>query len=102
MRISETLKKSAIVFTAISTISGGGWWAATTLATTSDIDAASDRISVAENKANYAIDMHIQSLHAQLARLQAKKTKTRDDYEQIRYLRDEIKRLRAVRAGGQS
>ena len=73
-------------------LTGAGWTAANTFATT-------DQVRLAETKADYALDMLIQSLREQLARLKAKPNKDLDDFGQISYLRAEIERLRKVRSG---
>ena len=85
------IKQLSLIVSLVLTLAGAGWWAATTLAT-------SDQVTIAESKADYSLDLHIQSLNAQLGRLMAKKNKTQDDRDQIRWLRDEIKRLRTIRA----
>lgn len=77
----------------------GGWWASQTLATNQRVDKSDEKIAVAEAKTNYILDLQIQSLLAQVERIQSKKNKTIDDREQTRYLRDEIKRIRAVKEG---
>lgn len=75
----------------VTTLGGGGYWAATTLAD-------KESVQLVAVKADYAIDKHIEYLLAQIARLEAK-PKTADDREQLRYLRDELERLRKIRRG---
>ena len=54
---------------------------------------------VAESKANVALDRQMEAVIAQIARLEAKQNKTADDRDQLRYLREQLKNLRKIRAG---
>lgn len=80
----------------------GGWWISQTLATNARVDKSDEKIAVTEAKTNYILDLQIQSLLAQVERIQAKLKKTIDDREQVRYLREEINRIRAVKEGDKS
>ena len=75
-----------------ATLGGGGYWVGTTFAT-------NDSVIVIASKADYALDKHLESLLAQANRLEEKRNKTPDDLDQLRYLRDEINRLREIRRG---
>ena len=54
-------------------------------------------MQVAATQAQYSIDLHIQGIMAQIARLEAKPNRTTDDQAQLKYLRDELARLRELR-----
>jgi len=86
------IQRASAVTGMIILVGGGGWTVSRTFATT-------DQVRLAETKADYALDMLIQSLLDQLARLKAKPNKDLDDFGQISYLRAEIERLRKVRRG---
>ena len=77
----------------LGTVGGGGIWLATTYAT-------NEELQVVASKAEYALDKQMELILTQINRLEAKKNKTQDDYEQLRYLRSELKRLREIRRGG--
>lgn len=88
----NSIQKTSAMVGLVLLVAGAGWTASKTFATT-------DQVRLAETKADYALDMLIQSLRDQLARLKAKPNKDLDDYGQISYLRAEIERLRKVRRG---
>jgi len=48
-------------------------------------------------KAEFVMDKQMESMLAQINKLEQKQGKTPDDIEQLRYLRDELKRLRDIR-----
>lgn len=52
---------------------------------------------VAATQAQYSIDLHIQGIMAQIARLEAKSNKSADERAQLEYLRGELVRLRELR-----
>lgn len=76
----------------IATVGGGGYWAANNLADKAEVQ-------VVAVKADFAIDKHAEYLLAQINRLESKRGKTAEDLEQLRYLREELKRLREIRQG---
>jgi len=76
----------------IGTVGGGGVYLATNYATT-------EELQVVSTKAEYGLDKHQEYLLTQINRLESKKDKTPDDLEQLRYLRDELKRIREIRKG---
>lgn len=76
----------------IAAIGGGGYWVAKEVAT-------HEEVQVAESKADFSLDKHQEYILEQINRLELKKQKSPDDLEQLRYLRDELKRLREVRKG---
>ena len=84
-------KTLVVWFSLISTIAGSTWFAATTFAKESDL-------KVANTKAEVALDISIDSLVAQLALLESKPKKTPYDLTKIKYLQEEIKRLRKLRS----
>lgn len=81
--------------TLVTAIGGGGFWFATELNTKAD----HSEVQVVSAKADYALDKQIEYILAQINKLVAKKNKTPDDFEQLRYLREELKRLREIRRG---
>jgi len=82
--------------TLITTISGGTWYV-------SENFARQDDLVVVASKADYALDKQMEYLLSQINRLDSKARAgkaTEYDMEQIRYMREELKRLRALRRGG--
>ncbi len=79
-----------------------GYWASDTLATNESLQTTNDRITITEAKADYILDIQIQSLLAQIQRIQSKPQKTIDDREQVKYLREEVKRIREISKVGDS
>ena len=77
----------------VGTIGGGGYWVADTLGDKAD---KSEVIAVSL-KAEYIMDKQIESLYAQIIRIEQKPHKTPDDLQQLQYLRDELQRLREIR-----
>jgi len=75
------------------TLSGGGYWVSEQLAS----KAGKDQLMVVELKADFVMDKQIESMHSQINKIESKPAKTQDDREQIRYLRDEVKRLREIK-----
>lgn len=59
--------------------------------------AKADELQVAESKANYAMDLQIEELQAQIIRLEAKRNKTADDRDMLKYLREKLERLKKMR-----
>lgn len=60
-----------------------------------------DRTSVivAGTKADFALDKLMEQTIARINQLEAKKAKTVDERDQIKYLRDELERMRQIRRG---
>lgn len=80
----------ASIIALISSIGGGGVYLATHYATNNDLQ-------VVASKAQYSLDKHMELILIQINRIESKPHKSRDDIEQLRYLRDELKRLRELR-----
>lgn len=102
MSLDSTAKKVAAlggILSLVGSIAWSGWWLSETLATNETVDNVKEHTRLVESKADYALDIHIQSLRAQIALLKLKPNKDQDDYEQLRWLRSEVVRLRAIRAG---
>lgn len=89
------LSALSAVISVSAALGGGGYWFANEL----NDRATHDELQVVGIKAEYAIDKHQEYILAQINKLEAKKNKTNDDLEQLRYLREELKRLREVRQG---
>jgi peptidoglycan hydrolase CwlO-like protein len=77
----------------VSTVGGGGYWVADTLGDKAD---KSEVIAVSL-KAEYIMDKQIESLYAQIVKIESKPHKTPDDIQQLQYLREELQRLREIR-----
>lgn len=88
------IKIGMVVFAAAGTIVGSVWGASTyvqTLATKNDL-------VVVQAQAQTALDQQMEDIMARLARLESKPNKTADDRDQIKYLRDQLERLRRIRS----
>lgn len=79
----------------VATVGGGGVWFANEL----NAKATHEEVQVVGVQAEYALDKHLEYILSQINRLERKSHKTPDDVEQLRYLREELKRLREVRQG---
>ena len=79
----------------VVTLGGGGFWVANTIATKAD----KEDVLIVATQTQFALDKQIESLLAQINKLEAKKVKTEDDRDQIRYLREEVKRTREIKQG---
>lgn len=77
----------------IATLGGGGFWAAQVLGA----KAEKSELLAVNAKSDYVIDRQMESQLAQINRLEDKNKKTQDDREQLRYLREELQRLRDIR-----
>ena len=73
----------------------GGWKASQFI----ENDLASKaEVIVAQAQATTALDTQMEDLIAKIARLEAKSRKTQDDRDQIKYLREQLERIRRIRA----
>jgi len=87
----------------IITISGGTYYVVDKVAWKDDLVAWEDDLMVVASKADYALDKQMEYT---LTRINALEQKAKDgkatqyDLEQLRYHREELKRLRALRRGG--
>ena len=87
-------KVGMIIFMALGTIAGSVWGASAyvqTFATKNDL-------VVVQAPAQPALDQQMEDVMARLARLEGKRNKTADDRDQIKYLRDQLERLRRIRS----
>jgi hypothetical protein len=91
-----TAKLAAILGSVVVALAFGGWATANFI---HEELASKDAVVVAQVKADHALDLHLQSLMDQKARLQAKQRKSSEDVRQIDYLQREIDRLRQIRSG---
>ena len=85
-------------------IAGVGWgsyqYLDTIYAKKSLVERNTTSVKIVATKVDYALDKQLESLLAQADKLNAKADSgkaTQADFEQLRYLRDEIKRLREIR-----
>ena len=77
----------------VGALGGGGYVVATTFATNSDLQ-------VVASRTDYIMDKQIESLIGQINLLEAKARAgkaTQYDIEQLKYLREELVRMRAIR-----
>ena len=77
----------------IATIGGGGYWAA------QEIGAKADKteLVVAGARVDFIYDKMIESYVSQIAILEAKQRKTPEENDRLRYLREELNRVRDIR-----
>jgi len=84
-------------------LAGGGWGAHTfvseKLASKEDIAVHTQDIEVAGGKADYVLDRQMESVIKQISFLERKRDMTPSEVEQLRYLREQLKIMRQVRAG---
>ena len=86
------ISTAATALTIVTTLLGGGWYAHETLAT-------KDEVLVAGGKANTALDLQMEDLISKIARRRdAKKNKTNEELEQLKYWRALLERLRKTRS----
>ena len=87
----------------VASILVAGWVAHTyvteSLASKEDIEAHTQDIQVAGGKADYVLDRQMESVIKQISYLERKRNKTRSEVEQLRYLRNQLRIMRQVRAG---
>ena len=81
---------------ALAGVAGGGWQANEYLHRTF---ASHEAVMVAGAKADYTLSKQMESLIAQIAHLERKPNKTRDEIEHLRYLREEYKRMQDLQRG---
>jgi hypothetical protein len=63
------------------------------------LEAKADKpvVLAVDDKANYVLDKQMESTLAQINKLEAKQSKTQDDRDQIKYLREDLQRSRDIR-----
>jgi len=83
----------------VGAITGATWSVKSQIATQDDVMALDEKIVIAGSKADIALDRQMEAMIAQIARIEQKPNKTRDDIEQLRYLRRQLEILRKARAG---
>ena len=71
---------------------GGYTWLHSTFASKGDV-------VVAGAKADYALDVQMRGIIAEIQRIEAKKVKDAYDISQLNFLRGELERLRQLRSG---
>jgi hypothetical protein len=74
----------------VASIGGGGYWIATEVP-------HMDQFQLVAVKADYALSIQMDSTIARIALLEAKKNKTKEEWDQLQYLREELKRAREIR-----
>ena len=92
--IMRLAKLAAVGLAALGTVAGTVWGASTFVQTL----ATRDELVVVQAQVQTTLDLQMESIIAQIARLEAKQPKTQDDRDQINYLRGQLDRLRKMRA----
>ena len=87
-------KLAAVAFAALATVAGSVWGASAYLQNF----ATRDDLIVVQAQAQTSLDTQMEDIMARIARLEANPKKTQDDRDQIKYLRDQLERLRKLRA----
>jgi hypothetical protein len=88
------LKVGMVVFAAAGTVVGSVWAASEYVQTL----ATKNELVVVQAQAQTALDTQMEDIMARIARLEAIRNKTADDRDQIKYLRDQLERLRKMRS----
>lgn len=84
---------------AVATLSGiavGGWKVKTYIV---EELATKDEVIVAGTQAQFSLGIQLDQMKARLERLKAKRNKTREDYERIKWLREDIQRTEQMLRG---
>lgn len=103
--ISTTMKLwiGGILGTLVMGLAFGGWQARDyieeRLASKDDVKHVGEVAIVAGVKADFVIDQQMEDLIAKIAYLDRKPNKTTDEREQLKYLRDQLERMRRIRTG---
>lgn len=84
-----------IVGTLVTALAFGGWYVSQYVE--NELTHTGDFV-VVQAQAQTALDQQMEIIIAQIARLETKTPKTQDDRDQIKYLRDQLDRLRKIRA----
>lgn len=77
----------------VGTLGGGGYVIATTLESKAD----KTELQVAGVRVDFIYDKMLESKYEQIITLDAKRNKSPDEIERLRYLRDEVKRIKEIR-----
>ena len=88
------LKIGMVIFAAAGTVIGSVWAASEYVQTF----ATKNELVVVQAQAQTALDQQMEDIMARIARLENKRNKTADDRDQIKYLRDQLDRLRRIRS----
>lgn len=83
----------SILGTIISALAFGGWAVRDYVSQL----ATQDQVFIAGTKADVALDKHMEILLAQIHNLESKPNKTQDERDQLKYLRDQLDKLREIR-----
>ena len=86
----------SILGVVVSGLALGGWAARDYI---EERLASKEDVIVAGTKADFSLDKHMEYLLERINQLERKRNKTVDDRDQLKFLRDELNRLRAIRRG---
>src|SRR3990167_10057631 len=86
----------SLVGTVVLGTAGGGWYANEYI---HDKLASKESVQVAGAKADFALDKQMEATIAQINRIEGKKNKTREDLNQLDYLRQQLEIMRQIRRG---
>lgn len=94
--VHATVLLYSILGTLVTGLAFGGWkardWIENELASKVEV-------IVAGTKADYSLDIHMQRVIAEISRLEAKRKLTQEERDQVKFLRDDLERLRKIRSG---
>ena len=82
----------------IGTIGGGGYWLANNVPSTDDMKLAESKIEAQDAKTNYLYDIQMTRQIKEIDKLESKPNKTREEVEQLRYMREQLNEQRKMRS----
>jgi len=88
------LKVGMIVFAALGTVFGSVWAASEYVQSF----ATKNELIIVQAQVQTALDQQMEDIMARIANLEAKPNKNQYDRDQIKYLRDQLERLRRIRS----
>lgn len=101
--ILKTIAAVGAATAAVGAMLGVGWGANkyldSTYAEKEDIVLAESKIEKVKAQTNYALDRQISGVQRDINYLEAKRVKTADDRDTIKYLREQLKEMKEVRSG---
>lgn len=87
---------AGLLAASVSGLAFGGWAVRDYIA--NDL-ASKDEVRLAGSKVDFVLDRQLEALIAQIAHLERKPNKTAGEFEQLRYLREQLNLMRKVRTG---
>ena len=93
-----TIVSTISALTVIGGVAGGGYWFSENVPTKDDIKVVELKVEAQDAKTNYLYDTQMESQVKQINRLESKTSKTLDEIEQLRFLREELNTQRKMRS----